>query len=182
MDLLCEMLRESLRKANITQAGIAKVIRTSQQNVSDYICGKRMIPADQVVAWAIETRSPEILYEWERAMGLREDGHLNNVSLEPLHVAAKWLEETREAAETLKELLPKLVNRTAPEHFNCDKLRDEIYRTLEEVYDSEKVSRYLRISFTKVGFDPREVERRNEAKIKARGYRVKYKKAVPLAR
>ncbi|MBY0052322.1 helix-turn-helix domain-containing protein [Brevibacillus agri] len=178
MDILRDLLRESLLLSNITQTAMAQQIGTSQQNISDYIYGKRTIPADHIVVWAIVTRSPELIYEWERSIGIRQDGHLNNVNLEPLHVAAKWLEEVKEAEKALRELIPRLVNKTHPEHYMCESLREDVRRALDEVYDAEKASRYLRFSFTKVGFDPREVELRHEAKSKARGYRVAVKKRV----
>lgn len=176
MDILRDLLRESLLLSNITQTAMAQQIGTSQQNISDYIYGKRSIPADHIVVWAIVTRSPELIYEWERSIGIRQDGHLNNVNLEPLHVAAKWLEEVKEAEGALRELIPHLVNKTHPDHFLCENLREDVKRVLDEVYDTEKVSRYLRFSFTKVGFDPREVELRHEAKSKARGYRITVRK------
>ncbi|MGO0058603.1 hypothetical protein ACTID9_00810 [Brevibacillus fluminis] len=172
MDILRDLLRESLLVSNITQTAMAQHVGTSQQNISDYIYGKRSIPADHIVIWAIVTRSPELIYEWERSIGLRQDGHLNNVNLEPLHVAAKWLEEVREAEGAIRELIPQLVNKTSAEDFLCQELREGVMRALDEVYDAEKVSRYLRVSFTKVGFDPREIELRNEDKSKRRGYRI----------
>ncbi|KMZ42549.1 MULTISPECIES: helix-turn-helix domain-containing protein [Bacillales] len=178
MELLRELLREALLTNNITQTAMAQKIGTSQQNISDYIYGKRAIPPEHIIAIAIESRCPELIYEWERSIGIRMDGHLNNINLEPLHVAAKWLEEVKEAEKAMLELFPKLVNRTTPEDFDCEQLREKVQNTLDEVYDSEKVSRYLRFSFTKMGFDPRDAERRNEAKSKARGYRIMVKKRV----